>query len=277
MANCPAVITCTDVMADEHPELVIAYMKAMIKVGRWANDNKRAAAYILNRQTFYLDAEHTYEGIKHVDMVPSLNAQNIESIKIGKDFMFSHGYIKHDFDVDEWARPEFLEKAAEEVLKEEWERRSWSKLPAGRRARGRGRAARLAPTPQRRAADHDRPRPRRPTAPTNDPCPPAGPARRTAPWPMTALQMVMEASAQIGHVSPMEAQAEIAAGSGRRAGHPRAHAEWETHIAGAVQVPRGILERGLPTPRALATSRSSIRHAGPSCTAALARGLRSPA
>ena len=131
MANCPAVITCTDVMADEHPELVIAYMKAMIKVGRWSNRNKHAAAEILNRQTFYLDAEHTYEGIKHVDMVPSLSAQNMESIKIGKDFMFSHGYIKNDFDVDEWARPEFLEKAAEEVLKEEWERRSWSKLPAG--------------------------------------------------------------------------------------------------------------------------------------------------
>ena len=131
MANCPAVITCTNVMADEHPELVIAYMKAMIKVGRWANRNKHAAAEILNRQTFYLDAEHTYEGIKDVDMVPSLSAQNMESIKIGKDFMFSHDYIKRDFDVDEWARPEFLEKAAEEVLKEEWEQRSWSKLPHG--------------------------------------------------------------------------------------------------------------------------------------------------
>ena len=131
MANCPAVITCTDVMADEHPELVIAYMKAMVKVGRWANRNKHAAAEILNRQTFYLDAEHTYEGIKDVDMVPSLSAQNMESIKIGKDFMFSHGYIKRDFDVDEWARPDFLEKAAEEVLKEEWEQRSWSKLPHG--------------------------------------------------------------------------------------------------------------------------------------------------
>ena len=53
MANCPAVITCTDVMADEHPELVVAYMKAMIKVGRWANEHKHAAAAILNRQTFY--------------------------------------------------------------------------------------------------------------------------------------------------------------------------------------------------------------------------------
>ncbi len=74
VANTPAVITCTDVMADEHPELVLAYMKAMVKVGRWANDNKRAAAHILNRQTFYRDAEDTYQGIKDVDMVPSLSA-----------------------------------------------------------------------------------------------------------------------------------------------------------------------------------------------------------
>jgi len=71
VANTPAVITCTDVMAREHPELVIAYMKAMIKVGRWANEHKRAAGAILNRQTFYLDAEDTYKGIKDVDMVPA--------------------------------------------------------------------------------------------------------------------------------------------------------------------------------------------------------------
>ena len=96
VANTPAVITCTDVMANEHPELVVAYMKAMIKVGRWANRNKHAAAEILNRQTFYLDAEHTYRGIKDVDMVPSLSAQNLECVKIGKDFMFSHGYISAD-------------------------------------------------------------------------------------------------------------------------------------------------------------------------------------
>ncbi len=131
IANTPAVITCTDVMAKEHPELVVAYMKAMIRVGRWSNENKRAAAYILNRQTYYLDPEDTYQGIKHVEMVPSLSAQNMECIKIGKDFMYSHGYIKNDFDVDEWAAPQFLEQAATEVLKEEWEKKSWSKLPQG--------------------------------------------------------------------------------------------------------------------------------------------------
>ena len=106
-------------------------MKAMIKVGRWANDHKRAAAVILDRQTFYRDPEDTYEGIKHVDMVPSLNAMNLQCIKIGKDFMVKHDYIKNDFDVNEWAAPEFLEQAATELLKEEWEKKSWSKLSAG--------------------------------------------------------------------------------------------------------------------------------------------------
>ena len=131
VANTPAIITCTEVMAEEHPELVLAYMKAMIKVGRWANAHKRAAAVILNRQTFYLDAEDTYQGIKHVDMVPSLDAQNLQCIDIGKDFMLSHGYIKNDFDVNEWAAPKFLEKAATELLVEEWQAKSWSKLPEG--------------------------------------------------------------------------------------------------------------------------------------------------
>jgi len=50
-------------------------------------------------------------------MVPSLSAQNLQCIKIGKDFMFSHGYIKNDFDVEKWAAPEFLEQAAIEVLR----------------------------------------------------------------------------------------------------------------------------------------------------------------
>jgi ABC-type nitrate/sulfonate/bicarbonate transport system substrate-binding protein len=129
VANTPAVITCTDVMAEEHPDLVLTYMKAMISVGRWANEYKRAAAEILNRQTFYLDVEDTYQGIKHVYMVPNLSAQNLACVKIGKDFMFSHGYIKNDFDVDEWAAPEFLEQAAKELVQERWAEVTLEKLP----------------------------------------------------------------------------------------------------------------------------------------------------
>ena len=131
VANVPAVITCTDVMAEEHPELVVTFMKGMIKVGRWANEHKHAAAAILDKQTFYLDVEDTYRGIKDVDMVPNLSPQNLVSVEIGKDFMLSHGYIKNDFDVHEWAAPEFLEQAARDLLEEEWAKRSMSRLPEG--------------------------------------------------------------------------------------------------------------------------------------------------
>jgi hypothetical protein len=43
--------------------------------------------------------------------------------------MLSHGYIKNDFDVHTWAAPEFLEKAARELLEDEWKKRTTSKLP----------------------------------------------------------------------------------------------------------------------------------------------------
>lgn len=131
VANVPAVITCTDVMAEEHPELVVAFMKGMIKVGRWSNRNKAAAAEILDKQTFYLDVADTLRGIEHVDMVPNLSAQNLASVEIGKDFMLSHGYIENDFSVEEWAAPEFLEQAAKELLEEEWETKSKEKIPTG--------------------------------------------------------------------------------------------------------------------------------------------------
>lgn len=57
----------------------------------------------------------------------------------------------------------------------------------------------------------------------------------------TALELVMEANARIGHVTPAEAQAEIAAGSATVL-DIREPTEWEDHITGAVQVPRGVLE-----------------------------------
>ena len=129
VANIPAVITCTVEMAEQHPELVVTYLKGMIKVGRWANEYPRAAAVILDKQTYYLDAEDTYQGIKHMDLVPNLSPQNMASIDIGKDYMLSHGYITNDFDTRDWAAPEFLEKAAEELIEEKWKKITTDKLP----------------------------------------------------------------------------------------------------------------------------------------------------
>jgi ABC-type nitrate/sulfonate/bicarbonate transport system substrate-binding protein len=128
-ANVPATCTVSEVACQEHPELVVALLKGLIKVGRWANEHKHAAAAILNKQTYYLDVEDTYRGIVDVDLVPSLSPYNLEALQINKDFMLSHGYIENDFDVYEWAAPEYLEQAAKELLEEEWKKRSMARLP----------------------------------------------------------------------------------------------------------------------------------------------------
>ena len=65
-----------------------------------------------------------------VEIVPVLSPINLQTLQINKDFMYSHGYIENDFDVFEWAAPEFIEKAAAELLEEEWKKRSMAKLPA---------------------------------------------------------------------------------------------------------------------------------------------------
>lgn len=128
-ANVPATCTVSDVACEEHPELIVALLKGLIKVGRWANEHKHAAAAILDKQTYYLDVEDTFENIRRVDMVPTLSPYNLEALQINKDFMLSHGYIENDFDVFEWAAPEFLEKVAAELLEEEWKKRSMARLP----------------------------------------------------------------------------------------------------------------------------------------------------
>ena len=135
VSNNPAVITCTEEMAEKHPELVVTFMKGMIKVGRWANEHKHAAAAILDKQTFYLDVEDTYRGIKDVDMVPNLSPQNLALVEIGKDFMLRHSYIKNDFDVKKWAAPEFLEQAAKELIEEQWKKKTGEKLPEASKLR----------------------------------------------------------------------------------------------------------------------------------------------
>ncbi|MGB5202385.1 MAG: hypothetical protein WBN68_01350 [Sedimenticolaceae bacterium] len=38
-----------------------------------------------------------------IDMAPNPSAQNLVMVKIGKDFILKPGYIKNDFDVEEWA------------------------------------------------------------------------------------------------------------------------------------------------------------------------------
>jgi len=103
-------------LAEKYQELVVTYMKGIIKVGRWRNANKMAAATLLEKITFYPTIDLTYKFIKDLNFVPNLSPQNLAAIEIEKEFMLSHGNIKHDFEVQAWADETALRELTEEAF-----------------------------------------------------------------------------------------------------------------------------------------------------------------
>ncbi|MBE2213941.1 MAG: ABC transporter substrate-binding protein [Opitutaceae bacterium] len=112
VANSPWALTVNSDFADQHPELVVAFLRASLRAGKWVNANRAAAAEILHRVTYYPTVADVARAIEKIDFIHNLSPRNLAGIEVEKQFLLSHGYIKRDFDVKAWAAPELLEQAA---------------------------------------------------------------------------------------------------------------------------------------------------------------------
>jgi ABC-type nitrate/sulfonate/bicarbonate transport system substrate-binding protein len=111
VGGAPYALTCTRWFADEHPELVTAYLRGLVRAGRWANADKGATAALLERTGFFPPAATVLRTAGTTDLVPNLSAGNLAAIDSVKRSMLAGGHIRRDFDVAEWAAPEFLAAA----------------------------------------------------------------------------------------------------------------------------------------------------------------------
>src|SRR6185312_11928579 len=111
VANGPYTIAVNAEFAELHPEIVVGYLRASIRAGRWINRHPAAAAEIFTRTTFNHDPKLVERLITGLDFVPNLSAKNLAAIDIQKKFLKDHGYIDRDFDRNDWAAPQYLEKA----------------------------------------------------------------------------------------------------------------------------------------------------------------------
>ena len=113
VANGPITAAVNAEFAEKHPEVVVAYLRAAIRAGRWINANHEAAATILHRVTFFPTVAATARAIAGFDFVPNLSPKNLAGVDIEKNFLRDHGYLKRDFDVKAWADARFLNEALE--------------------------------------------------------------------------------------------------------------------------------------------------------------------
>lgn len=115
IANGPYTNAVNTDFAEAHPEVVIAFLRASIRAGRWINANRQAAAEIFPRVTFLPNAKVAARAIAQHDFVPALSAKNLKGIEIKKNFLRERGYVTNDFNVQQWADDSYLNEALQSL------------------------------------------------------------------------------------------------------------------------------------------------------------------
>jgi len=116
----PNVLTVSEKLAKEEPEVVVAFLKAAIKAARWAKDNKDEAEALLAEQTHGTVDQYRRaygeEFYKHLE--PNFSEEGLAALDIRAQFLYEHGFADRKVDVYEWADRSFLQRALEELENE---------------------------------------------------------------------------------------------------------------------------------------------------------------
>ena len=111
IANAPRAITVSAELAERHRDLVVAFLRAAIRAGRWIAAHPDAAAHVFARTTIYPEAAGIARALPRYDLVPNLSARNLAGLTIAARFLQAHGHIRNLPDIGTWADPSFLAEA----------------------------------------------------------------------------------------------------------------------------------------------------------------------
>ena len=117
----PSAITVDRGFAEKNRDLVVTYLKELLKASEWEKEHEEEAIELGTGGQFGSD----YESIRSSrpegwdeHFRPSLDPELVELIRRQKDFLLEEHFIEKDFDVNDWIDGSFLEEA-EALLKQE--------------------------------------------------------------------------------------------------------------------------------------------------------------
>lgn len=113
----PRPITVHQQLVDERPDLVVRFLAASLRASDWAAEHPDEVREILERETFSgpagVAAAHPDDF--HRFLHPELSDERLELFETQKQFLYTHGFIRQNFDLGRWAAPELLEQARQLV------------------------------------------------------------------------------------------------------------------------------------------------------------------
>ncbi|MQY22642.1 ABC transporter substrate-binding protein [Nocardia macrotermitis] len=113
----PRPITVHQDLLDSAPEVVIGFLAQSLRAADWAVDNLDAVRAVLQRETLSgpEGVEAAYGADFHRGLHPTLDPDRVELLGVQKQFLYAHGFLAADFDLESWVAPEPLARARELV------------------------------------------------------------------------------------------------------------------------------------------------------------------
>lgn len=100
----PRVVTVDRDLAETRPDLVARYLSVLIRTGEWARQHPHEVATVVAKETastpeVVRDAHGEY---LHQNLALSIDSALIDALEKQKTFLFEHGFLAGDFDVQKW-------------------------------------------------------------------------------------------------------------------------------------------------------------------------------
>jgi ABC-type nitrate/sulfonate/bicarbonate transport system substrate-binding protein len=113
----PRPITVHERLLDERPDLVVSFLAASLRASDWASDHPVEVREILQEETFAeaSGVNAAYGPNFHRNLHPSLSEERLELFAIQKQFLYAHGFLQHDFDLESWVARGPIEEAQSQV------------------------------------------------------------------------------------------------------------------------------------------------------------------
>ena len=109
----PNVLSVSGELVREYPDLVARYLLQVLHAARWARTHRPEAASIIAREVSVVDEwiSDAFDDLLYENLEPSLRPELVDALKVRKDFLLAHGFIRKDFSIEDWVKPEPLAAA----------------------------------------------------------------------------------------------------------------------------------------------------------------------
>ncbi|MBF6475076.1 MULTISPECIES: ABC transporter substrate-binding protein [Nocardia] len=109
----PRPITVHADLLQSRPEVVVEFLAQSLRAADWAAGDLQGVRDVLQRETLSgpEGVVAAYGENFHRGLHPSLSDERIELIGVQKQFLYTHGFLAADFDLDSWVAHEPLARA----------------------------------------------------------------------------------------------------------------------------------------------------------------------